>query len=102
LPWVRTTGPGASTGSINILNLLSATGVPTTYYNAGMCPADVPAEDVVTHSGTNVANVYDYQAAGSFNEWSQEVGCTPGSIMAASAWTLAPHEDLSGPCVFYY
>jgi len=102
LPWVRTTGPGASTGSINIISLLTAASVPTTYYNAGMCPADVPAEPIVTHSGTNVANVYDYQAAGSFNKWSQAVGCTPGSIMAASAWTLAPHEDLSGPCIFYY
>jgi fibronectin type 3 domain-containing protein len=99
--WTRITGTGgASAGSINVI-----TASPTTTYDnstTGECPQDPAALLVTTHNGTNVGNIYNYSGSGSINSWSQQVGATPGSAWAASAWTLAGHEDLSGPNVFWY
>lgn len=89
-----------STGNAPVITI----GPTTTYYNQGACPSDPTAEQVVSHSGTNVANIFgQFLATGSSSSWSQEVPTIAGSTFTAGAYTYVSHEDLmSGKNSFYY
>jgi hypothetical protein len=77
-----------------------------TYYNAGECPPDSPAESVVFYppGNTNVANVYGNFSGGiNYSGWDQQFPAAPGSTWSAGAYTYASHEDLIGAANnFYY
>lgn len=77
-----------------------------TYPNSasGPCPQDPTAELVVSHSGTNVANIRGSNlASGSTNSWSQTVATTPGTTFTAGGFTYISHEDLmTGRSTFLY
>ena len=80
---------------------------PTTFYDnspSGACGADPTPELVLTHNGTNVANMYG-QFTGSANtsSFSQSVATVAGSVFTAGAYTYVSHEDLmSGKNSFFY
>ena len=80
---------------------------PTTFYDnspSGACGADATPELVLTHNGTNVANMYG-QFTGSANtsSFSQQVATVGGSVFTAGAYTYVSHEDLmTGKNSFFY
>ncbi len=91
----------AAAGNTPIITVGSAT-----YYNnpSGACPPDATAQLVVSHSGTNVANIYG-NFTGGFNtsSWSQADGTVAGSTYTAGAYTYISHEDLmTGKNSFHY
>jgi uncharacterized repeat protein (TIGR03806 family) len=77
-----------------------------TYYNAGECPADSPAQPIITYppGNLNVANVYgNFNAPVNYSYWSQTVPTSSGTVWTAGAWTYVSHEDLPGGLnSFYY
>jgi hypothetical protein len=77
-----------------------------TYYNAGECPPDSPAENVSAYppGNSNVANVYgNFNAQVNYSGWDQTFAAAPGSTWSAGGWTYASHEDLAGgQNSFYY
>jgi hypothetical protein len=77
-----------------------------TYYNAGACTPDVPAENVSAYppGNSNVANVYgNFNAQVNYSGWDQTVAAAPGSTWSSGGWTYASHEDLAGgQNSFYY
>ncbi|HEY3861204.1 MAG TPA: LamG-like jellyroll fold domain-containing protein [Verrucomicrobiae bacterium] len=98
-----TPGPWAEVGNQGG-NGITVTPGPT-YYNAGECPADNPAEQIVTHSGNNVAKIYgSFLSASEFvSSYKQQVSATPLGTWAAGGWTYSPHEDLiAANDSFYY
>jgi hypothetical protein len=79
-------------------------GTPT-YYNAGTCPPDSPAQQVNTYppGNSNVANVYgNFNAQVNYSGWDQTFAAAPGSTWSAGAWTYVSHEDLPAGNSFYY
>ncbi|HEX3797772.1 MAG TPA: hypothetical protein VH413_03655 [Verrucomicrobiae bacterium] len=86
----------ATAGNANTINTGSAT-----YYNAGLCPPDSPAQLVVSHTGVNVGNIYGQFPGPS--SWTQTASTVAGSVYTAGAYTLASHEDLlNGTASFHY
>ncbi|HZM06345.1 MAG TPA: hypothetical protein VFC44_25370 [Candidatus Saccharimonadales bacterium] len=75
-----------------------------TYYNKGTCPADPTAATVVTHNGTNVANIYgNFTGAYTTSSWSQKLPVPPNSTWTGSGYAYCSHEDLmTGKNSFYY
>ena len=77
-----------------------------TYLNStnGACAHDATAQLVVSHAGTNVANIAGPGLVGAgVSSWSQTVAAVPGSTFTAGAFTYVSHEDLmAGKNSFYY
>jgi len=65
-----------------------------TYYNAGECPPDAPAQNVNVYDGTYVGNLYGTFSGSSY--YQQTFATVAGSTWSASAWAYASHEDLMG------
>jgi len=69
-----------------------------TYYNAGTCPADSPAENVSVFDGTYVGNLYGtFSGAIGYSFYQQTIPTVAGSTWNASVYAYASHEDLPGP-----
>ena len=77
-----------------------------TYPNSpsGACPPDGVAQSVVSHSGTNVADIGGSNlAGGSTNSWNQSLTASPGATYTAGGYTYVSHEDLmAGRNTFFY
>jgi hypothetical protein len=75
-----------------------------TYYNQGTCGTDPTPELVLSHDGTNVANIYgNFTGAKNTSSWSQEMSTAAGTTFEAGAYTYVSHEDLmSGSDSFWY
>jgi len=65
-----------------------------TYYNAGECPADNPAQNLNVYDGTNIGNLYGTFSGSSY--FQQTFATVSGSTWSASAYAWASHEDLMG------
>src|ERR1700720_280000 len=63
-----------------------------TYYNAGECPPDSPAQNLNVYDGTNIGNLYGTFSGSSYFE--QSFATVSGSTWSASAYAYASHEDL--------
>jgi len=65
-----------------------------TYYNAGECPPDSPAQNLNVYDGTNIGNLYGTFSGSSY--FQQTFATVSGSTWSASAYAYASHEDLMG------
>ncbi len=94
-------GAASWIGSGNV-SLITVGGA--TYYNQGACGSDPSPQLVISHSGTQVGNVFgNFTGGANTSSYVQSVTVLPGDTFAAGAYALVSHEDMmTGANSFYY